>query len=138
MIDLNITLVFQLINFIITILVLNWLLIAPIRKVLRERRASLDGLAGDAATFEGNAAEKLAAYEAKLAEARADAVAERENMRGEGLSKEAGILSSAYEQAENLLSQQRKELTEETESAESALRTQVPALAGQVVARVLG
>lgn len=138
MIDINITLLIQLVNFLITIVVLNWLLIAPIRKIMRERKASLDALGGDAASFEQKAADKLAAYEAELAAARAAAAVEREAMRAEGLAREASVLASAYEHAEGLLGQQRKEISEQTATAEDALRAQVSTLAGQLVTRVLG
>ena len=39
MLDLNITLVFQLVNFFIALYVLNLLLIRPIREIIRKRKA---------------------------------------------------------------------------------------------------
>ncbi len=42
MLDLNITLVFQLVNFFIALYVLNLLLIRPIREIIRKRKAVMD------------------------------------------------------------------------------------------------
>ena len=42
MLDLNITMLFQLANFLITLFVLNLLLIRPIRKIIRDRKALMD------------------------------------------------------------------------------------------------
>jgi len=137
MIELNITLFIQLVNFLITLVVLNWLIISPIRKIISVRRSKLEGLNADAASFAGQAAEKMDNYSAALATARASAVAEREAMRASGLEREANLLSSAYEQAEAMLAQRRKEISDETGAAERALRTQVPAFAIKAVDRML-
>ena len=48
MLDLNITLVFQLVNFFIAIFVLNILLIRPIREIIKKRNGVMDNLAGEA------------------------------------------------------------------------------------------
>ncbi|MFR8277100.1 MAG: ATP synthase F0 subunit B [Desulfovibrio fairfieldensis] len=60
MLDLNITLVFQLVNFFIAIFVLNILLIRPIREIIKKRNGVMDNLAGEADSFESQAAERLA------------------------------------------------------------------------------
>ncbi len=138
MIDLNITLVIQLVNFLITLVVLNWLIIAPIRKVLAERRGKLDGLGAEADAFEAKASEKLETYSAELATARAEATAEREAMRAAAFEREAAVLSAAHGHAGALLEQRRGEILKEISAAEDDLRAQVPALAAQVATRVLG
>ena len=46
MVDLNITLWIQLANFLVTLVVLNYLLISPIRKIIRKRKDNVEGLLG--------------------------------------------------------------------------------------------
>lgn len=70
MLDLNITLVFQLVNFFIALFMLNILLIRPIRTIIKKRNGIMDDMAGEADSFETQAAERLAEYEAELARAR--------------------------------------------------------------------
>ena len=48
MLDLNITLVFQLINFFIALFFLNWLLIKPIREIIKKRNGIMDDMASGA------------------------------------------------------------------------------------------
>ena len=42
-VDLNITLWIQLANFLVTLVVLNYLLISPIRKIIRKRKDNVEG-----------------------------------------------------------------------------------------------
>ena len=137
MMELNFTLLIQLVNFLITLVVLNWLIISPIRKIIGVRRSKLEGLDADASSFAGQAAEKMDNYSATLAAARACAAAAREAMRASGLEREASLLTSAYEQAEAMLAQRRKEIFDATDAAERGLRAQVPALAIKAAERVL-
>ena len=48
MLDLNITMAFQLVNFLIAIYVLNILLIRPIRDIIKKRNGIMDGMAEEA------------------------------------------------------------------------------------------
>ena len=75
MLDLNITLLFQLANFLIALFVLNILLIRPIRRIIRQRKDVMDGMRGEAESFEDEAAKRLDNYEAALVQARRDAAA---------------------------------------------------------------
>ena len=51
MVDLNITLWIQLANFLVTLVVLNYLLISPIRKIIRKRKDNVEGLIGEIEAF---------------------------------------------------------------------------------------
>ena len=52
MLDLNITMLFQLVNFFVALILLNVLLIRPIRNILRQRKSGMDGMGSEAASFE--------------------------------------------------------------------------------------
>ena len=138
MLDLNITLLIQLGNFLITIIVLNILLIRPLRKVMRERRELMDGLDSDAAGFEARAKSSLDTYEAQLAEARHQAAANREEGRGEGLREQQAVLDTAQQEAHGILAEARAKLDAEAQSSLAELRGKVDAYSRQLAARVLG
>ena len=70
MLDLNITMLFQLANFLITLFVLNRLLIRPVRGIIAERKALMANLTGEAESFESKAQSRLDNYEAELTKAR--------------------------------------------------------------------
>ena len=62
MLDLNITLVFQLVNFFIALYVLNLLLIRPIREIIRKRKAVMDDMSGESESYEYQAEQRLSDY----------------------------------------------------------------------------
>ena len=125
MLDLNITLVFQLVNFFIAIFVLNILLIRPIREIIKKRNGVMDNLAGEADSFESQAAERLANYEAELARARQDAGLTREEGRNAGLTEQQGIVGTAQKSARDILADTRRSLRGQAEATLSELRNQV-------------
>ena len=78
MLDLNITLVFQLVNFFIALYVLNLLLIRPIREIIRKRKAVMDDMSGESESYEYQAEQRLSDYDSQLTRARQDAGQNRE------------------------------------------------------------
>lgn len=137
MLDLNITLLFQLVNFLVTIFVLNLLLIKPLRKVMSERKAMMDELGSDAEGFETKARTSLENYEAELKKARQDAAANREEGRGEGLREQQTVLDGAQKEAQGILGEARARLQAEAAASLEELRGRVDGYSDQLAARVL-
>ena len=121
MLDLNITMLFQLANFLITLFVLNLLLIRPIRKIIRDRKALMDNLSGEAESFE----------------ARQDATAARESGRQAGQKEQQALVEAAQKEAQGILGEARKKLNAEAESSLAELRSQIGKLSQQLATRVL-
>ncbi|MBG3876653.1 ATP synthase F0 subunit B [Desulfovibrio oxamicus] len=138
MIDLNITFFFQLVNFLVTLVVLNAILIRPVRGIIRQRRDKMSGLLGESEQFAGQADTKLKNYEATLVKARAEATAERDKARAEGVAREQVILADAGRQAQDYLEKSRQEVAAQVKTAMDALKGQVDALAAKATAKVLG
>ena len=122
MLDLNITLVFQLINFFIALFFLNWLLIKPIREIIKKRNGIMDDMASEADNFVNEARERLANYEAELAKARQEAGQTRGAGRNAGLEELAAIVGNAQQSAKQLLEENRKNIQGQAEIALSQLR----------------
>ncbi len=137
MLDLNITLLFQLANFLIAIFVLNILLIRPIRDIIRKRRAVMDDLRGEAASFEEDATQRMADYEAALTQARRDAGAICDQGRAAGTEEQQQLLGVAQKKAQDILAQTRRELAAEAQETLTALRGQAPVLSAEVTEKVL-
>ena len=70
MVDLNITLWIQLANFLVTLVVLHYLLISPIRKIIRKRKDNVEGLIGEIEAFTAEKQQLLDEYESELRKAR--------------------------------------------------------------------
>ena len=137
MVDLNITLVFQLVNFFIAIFVLNILLIRPIREIIKKRNGVMDNLASEADSFESQAAERLANYEAELARARQDAGLTREEGRNAGLTEQQGIVGTAQKSARDILADTRRSLRGQAEATLSELRNQVSDFSARLADRLI-
>ena len=137
MLDLNITLVFQLVNFFIAIFVLNILLLRPIREIIKKRNGVMDNLASEADSFESQAAERLANYEAELARARQDAGLTREEGRNAGLTEQQGIVGTAQKSARDILADTRRSLRGQAEATLSELRNQVSDFSARLADRLI-
>ncbi len=138
MLDLNITVLIQMVNFFIALYVLNALLIKPIRSILQERRDKIDGLVGDAEGFEREATERLEAYQADLARARQEGSALRDAARHEGAQKQQEIVSEAGRTAQAELAKAQEAFRVEADATLVELKKQVSTLANKLAVRVMG
>lgn len=137
MISLNITLFIQMINFIVTLVLINFLLVSPIRRILQKRKQLMQSQEAEADTLFSDAAKLLADYEARLKNAREAAVARRNEQQEKAHKEEQSLLSSAMEQAEAYLRDARAELKNEADNAREKLKADVDGLATMAVAKVL-
>ncbi len=138
MIDLDITMVVQFINFIITLFVLNILLVKPIRGILKERAEVMAKAVNETENFVTSAAEKLKNYEAALAEARAAGTQERMRLKDEGLAEEKKVVDIASKDAHESLAAARGEIEAQSKGAIDKLTARVDGMAQKAVAKILG
>lgn len=137
MISLDITLFIQMINFIVTLVLINFLLVSPIRRIIRERKQLMQSRQAEADGLFNDAGKLLADYEARLASARQAAVARRNEQQEKAHKEEQSLLSGAMAQAEAYLRDARAELKKEADNAREKLKADVDGLATMAVAKVL-
>ena len=137
MLDLNVTLIFQLVNFLVAIYVLNILLIRPIRDIIKKRNGIMDGMAEEAESFEYQAAERLANYEAELARARQDAGLTREEGRAEGMVEQQKLVGDAQKSARDILAETRDSLQAQAAKTLDELRNQVSDFSARLAAKLI-
>jgi F-type H+-transporting ATPase subunit b len=138
MIRLDWTIFIQMANFLITLVVLNYLLIKPVREQIAARKALTSGYAADIEAFSSKASEKLSGYEAALAEARVQAGEARENIKAQGAAQEQEILHAAHTDAHAYLQSSRAQTAKEVQAAMKTLLSQVNDLAAKAGPRILG
>lgn len=137
MLDLNITLVFQLVNFFIALYVLNLLLIRPIREIIRKRKAVMDDMSGESESYEYQAEQRLSDYDNQLTRARQGAGQNREKAREAGAAEQASLVAEAQKRAQEIIAETRRNLQAEADASLKELRGQVATLSGQLAERVL-
>lgn len=138
MLDLNITLVFQLINFFIALFLLNWLLIKPVRNIIKKRNEMMDGMASEADKFHAEALARLKAYENELAAARHKAGLTREEGKNAGLAELEAIVGKARQSARDLLEENRATLHSQADVALSQLRDGIDDFSTMLGKKLLG
>ena len=137
MLDINIPFFFQLANFLIAVYILNILLIRPVRKIIKERKGVMNGMAEEAGSFEYQAEERLANYEASLAGARQSAGLAREQGRAQGTQEQQTLVGEAQQQARDILEKTRASMQEQAKKALADLRGQAGAFSDSLARRLL-
>ena len=138
MIELDGTLFIQMINFLITLVVLNFLLIRPIRGQIAARASLTSEYATDIEKFTANAASKLTAYEASLAEARTKASHVREAVKSEAQAAEQEMLQAAHSEAQEYLQSAKVQISSDSAKAMKTLLSQVNSYAAKAADKILG
>jgi F-type H+-transporting ATPase subunit b len=138
MIDLDITLFYQLANFLVAWFVLNLILFKPVRGIIKKRNDYLSEQLEAAEKFSGEAESKLANYEEALESARKSGNEEKARLKEEGQDKEQEMVSDAQSQASAKIAQAKKEAQSQAEKAKKELEAVVDKMAEQAANKVLG
>ncbi|MFO7876152.1 MAG: F0F1 ATP synthase subunit B [Desulfovermiculus sp.] len=137
MIELNITLFIQLVNFLILLALLNVLIYKPIRGIVKQRQDKMSSDLTEIERFNEQARSKLEDYQAALDRARKEAGEVRESQKKEAVAEEKDILSAASEEGNKMLSAARKDIEAQSQEARKALSQQVKKYAKLVTDKVL-
>lgn len=138
MINLDHTLVIQLVNFLITIVVLNYLLIKPVRNQIAARKDLTAGYANEVEKFTAEASAKISNYESALADARAQAALSREALKAEGAATEQKLVQAAQADAQAYLQSSREQVSKDAKAAMDSLLSQVNDFASKAMSKILG
>ncbi|MBW1709141.1 MAG: ATP synthase F0 subunit B [Deltaproteobacteria bacterium] len=138
MIDINTSLIFQIVNFLLMIIVLNYLLYRPIRGVLKERREKIDGFESDIERMIQKANDRGADIESRLAEAKREGFNKKEEAKGQGLEEEKLVIDEANNQAEEALKKVKAQISEEIVVAREALKKDLEIFSADLARKILG
>ncbi len=138
MIDVNISMLIQLINFFIVLAVLNAILYRPIRAVIKKRAQRMSAQLRDVENFTAQAEEKMATYTGALSAARQQGVEVRLSLKAEGYQEEATLLDEASKSAAQDLKAARDEAASQVRAGKKTLTSRVDGYARQVTEKVVG
>ena len=138
MIEINLTIVIQVLQFLILMFILNRLLFKPISQVMAERKAKINAWEEKTQNLQDSARVKLEKYENQLREERAQAQERQEQLTIELKEKEEESLRAVSEEAAQLVDSTQKALAEETERLRLELRQQAVGLSQILAEKVLG
>ena len=138
MIELNFTVIFQLAILLILMVALSKILFKPFLRVLQERRDWVEGAEKKARELQQRTEELGEQYRDSMSAAQAQGAAIRDEIRKEGLSKEAEILQKAMEEANRFLEGMKAKVREEGQAARAGLRLQAQNLSREMAEKMLG
>ena len=138
MISLDISILHQIILFIVLGLILNKILFQPYLRLLEERERRTIGAEHDSADLEHEGARLRAQYEEKIAQAQTAAYAAKDAILHEARQQREKILGQARAEAASKLEQARREIALALEKEKALAAAETTTVAGEMVSKVLG
>ena len=138
MIDINISLFYQLANFLVLLIVLNILLFKPIRQIMREREQGISSALGDAKNAQERMRNLLDSYNASLAEAKQKAATAYNAGYQQGLDAQRDMIAAERTKAGAMLDKARAEISSASAAARADLGKEAERLSQDITAKLLG
>lgn len=138
MIHLDISILYQVVLFVILWMILNKLLFKPYLHLLEEREQKTTGAQHDSSDLEHEAARLKAQYEERIAKAQASAYAAKDALLQDARQQREKILTQAREEAAKNLDQVRHDVASALEQEKRLAESEVAHVAQDMVSKVLG
>jgi len=137
LIELNKSLLIQLVNFLVLLIVLYRFLYKPLVSTLEGRSAAIRQQLAEAQAAREEAQRQLAEFESRLQAAQADAQALRERALREAAETRERLTAEARQEAARLLVAAQAQIAQEVRRAKTELRAEVGALAVEIAERLV-
>jgi len=138
MITIDATMLIQIFNILILIVIMNAVLYKPVRSILEQRAKKLDEMEKDIQTFNRNAQLRLEEFDGKLNEARRKAKDAVDAARGEAQGGANEKVAAIRKDADSAKAEQLSQIRAEFSKAQQELTGQVDSFAAAMAAKVLG
>jgi len=138
MITIDITVVIQIINILILIVVMNAVLYKPVRTVLAKRKEKLSELANAIDTFRKNAELRKEEINRKLNDARIKAKEEIDRAKSAAQESTSESLAQVRLEATANKTDQLNEIKKQFTDAQQQLSGQIESFASEMAAKILG
>ena len=138
MIDINIAVLWQLVNFIVLLIALNIILFKPIRQVMLEREQGISSAFGDAKNAQERMQVLLDSYNASLAESKQKAATAYNTLYQQGLDAQRDMIAAERAKAGELLDKARIEIIAATSAARADLKKEADLLSKEITSKLLG
>jgi F-type H+-transporting ATPase subunit b len=131
------TLIIQIIIFIASIFILNAFLFKPILELLEKREKLTTGTIKEAKKLEEEVEHIIKDYEAKLNEARSQAIEERGEIRRRAQAAAEDLIGKARKEAQILLEEAKIKLELEAKEIKEKIRPDIEVLARELASQIL-
>lgn len=138
MVDINITLVIQVVNFLILYWLLDLVMFKPILRVMDERNRRMNSFVEGFADEKVELNELEGVYRKKLSEIHGEAAQIRREAKEQGNSEKAEILTRAETQAEKLYAEKTANIDKSLDQLSAQLNEDVPQLSEALNNKIYG
>lgn len=138
MVDINLTLFVQMANFLVLIVILNYLLYKPILGILDKRKMRLDESEGEIKRLNETVEKKAAEYEEKLRLAKQDALDKKSEILKEAADSAKAIIDERRNKIPAMLAEFQGKVGQEVEAARRILTDQSQRISAEIAEKVLG
>lgn len=137
-IDLDATIFIQVAIFFAAFFILKSLVFRPVMELFDARKGAIEGAKLEAVRLEEDAADKRAQFEGELRKVSAAAGQERDKQRSDAQKLARDLTEQARQQAQQTQTSAKAQLDAEAATARERSLAEVPALARQIAAKLLG
>ena len=138
MIEINLTIVIQVVQFLLLLFFLNRFLFRPTINLIEEREKKITTWKEETKNFHESMQARLQSYENQIVEAKVDAQAQQELVTEELQKEEDKKLEAVSDEAVHTVASTREKLQEETELLRGQLREQAEEMSQLLAEKVLG
>jgi F-type H+-transporting ATPase subunit b len=138
MIDINVSMLYQLANFIVLLIVLNFILFKPIRQIMQEREQGIGSSLSDAKTAQERMQGMLEQYNASLADAKQKATTTFNALYQQGLDAQRDMIAAERTKAGEMLDKARADVAASANTARADLKKEADRLSQEITSKLLG
>jgi F-type H+-transporting ATPase subunit b len=138
MIDINVTLFIQMAKFLIFLILMNFVLYRPIRRIVAERRKMISEKQEGIEGLEAQARAALLEYDKRLQDSRSAGFLKIQELKAAGHEQEKDILRQISEQAAGKVQEMRGRIQREIAIVRMELKHQVRTFSVDLAQKILG
>jgi len=124
--------------FLITLLIMNFLIFRPVLRVLERRKELTEGARGEAEALDEKTGLLVNQYDQKIKGARDEGLAAKGQIMKEGELEARAVLKQAREDMDQFLENNRQEIASEAKEAQLALRKYSRDMSQDMAEKLLG
>ena len=128
----------QIVNFLILLFFLNIIVYKPIRGMLNKRREEMDSSSNMTDDWKRKTEKYSTEIEINIESTRKQGLNERVSLRDNGLATEKELLQNAHSQVEEALGKAKNEITEKINSARVSLQDEMESFSHELAEKILG
>jgi len=137
-ISIDYTMLIQMVNFLLLILILNQLLYKPILGIIDKRKKQIQDTEEEIKRLNQSVEERMAAYEEKLRQAKMDALEKKTEIIKEGAEQAKGLIEAAKSEIPGMMEKFHSEMNREVTEARNILTGQSKNISIEIAEKLLG